>query len=138
MFMNSTSKYRVQCIRSLFVLGIVFYLIKGQSVLYASDGCSGDPIATTVELVLSDTPEYECCFQPSATLAFSAAPAFVLPASDFYSGHSFLSARHNVLTRLVLKSCEYAYVCQPRSTLFCKTRTIRNQSSSADPLPIQV
>lgn len=134
MAIKSTSKYRIQCIRSLFVLGIAFYLIKGQSSLYASSDCSGDPIAATVELVLSDTPGYGFHFQPVFAQILPAGTAIALPASNFRSGHSLLSAQHDTCTRLVLKSTGFVFDCQQRSNLSSNTRAKLHQSQDADPL----
>jgi hypothetical protein len=135
MISKHPSNYRSRLSRSLFVLGLLFYLVKGQSSLYASSDCSGDPIATTAELVVSSTPDYGFHFPPSTP---ASGTAFALSVSDFHSGHACLSAHYDNYARLVLKSSEYAFICQPRSSLFRKIRTFQHQSSDADPLLFQV
>jgi hypothetical protein len=131
---KNASKSRHHLTRGFLILGLLFYLVKGQGYLYASSDCSGDPIATTAELVLSSTPDYGFYF-PLSTPA--AGIAFAISENDCHADHARLSAQYDDYARLVLKSCEYAYCCQLRSNIFCKTRIIPSQSSNADPLPAQ-
>lgn len=127
-------KYRNRCLRSLVVLGILFYLAKGQSSLYAAADCSGDPIATTVELVISDLPDYGGCFHQFCTPSNAVGTTFALPENGFPSGHTIISARYDAYARLVLKSTDYVFTCLSRNKVSIKTRSVLHQSPDADPL----
>jgi hypothetical protein len=119
--------------RGLIVLGLLLCLVKGQSSLYASSGCSNDPVASTIELVLTDLPNHGFHFQPSARLT-PAGNVIAISAPVFHQGPRWISTADDNHARLVLKLCgqviAYHYQPGPTSTI----RLILHQSPDTDPL----
>lgn len=126
-------KLRDSILRGFFVLGAVFFLVKGQSGFCATPGCSGDPVAAAVELVLRDPPDYGFHYQPHFALTPEYETAFAVSAAGLSSGVANLSAAYDHYARAVLKSNDHVFIF--RSCISFIRKTIPHSSPDGDPPP---
>jgi len=137
MALYHVSKSESSLIRSLFILGLVLYLAKGQLSVSASSDCSGDPVQAPIELVLSNAPDYNVHVQSKVTQGTVDGTAIAESFANRYVNNIFLSEQYNNHTRLVLKSGDYSFFNQPRIISFCRNQHAYPRSSNADPLLMQ-
>jgi hypothetical protein len=133
---NHSSINKTRIVRLLFVLGIVFYLVKVQNTSCTSSDCSGDRIATTVELVLSTTPDYGFDCPPPGVSTFQAGTDFFPMRGIDYSRYIFLAEQHDRYARAVLKAGAAVYAGQIRRDINCQLRMLPRRSSDSGPQSI--